>query len=317
VCCMILFMLTAESSFLLILALYPTKLVVCDKCTDRLQKSNNETSSKWFMSAGKNKTAKIAYSLRDVCQDSNKALDCYFYENNTWAYDALKLMASQQRYLLFAGDSLTRHSYDFFIYDIERLSLRSFEFGDLLNNGRGDFERTLHFDGMNATIHHTDINILNDKNKGFPHLFKFISKIMSKRRDSVLILNYGMWPQYQDPIYFKKTSLEVLRKLSDIVTTTGKLEVIWRETTAQHFPTDTGAYDARIQNASSCVPLQNAPSIAIFPYWQNEIITDIIRTKHLRIHYLPFTSGTHYSANTISHSITSILLSFSAVSISY
>lgn len=133
-------------------------------------------------------------------------------------------------------------------------------------------------------------------NAAMHHLNKSIERILPNHDSLTVLINVGLHyvstpvAQFSKEDYYKQVTM-VLKYLNSFAEDSKdkKIRIIWRETSAQHFPTSNG-YWPGVKYASSmklqCVPINDTSPEAD---WRNNYVHEIIETnKFKRVRIIPF-----------------------------
>ncbi|RYH05473.1 hypothetical protein EON65_44585 [archaeon] len=224
--------------------------------------------------------------------------------NSSPLRDFFRALARQQGLLLLLGDSVTQQMFSALACELEREQV----WIDPSQFTNTDELRTIAFPDINGTaavrflpMYHL-VNGRYDRvpNATMTSLQTHMRAILRTYKTIVVLANMGLHYVDNPVAGFSK---EDYRKQMTIVLTylhtislehpSKQIHILWRETSAQHFPTSNG-YWPGVKYASSmkleCAPIQDASPAAD---WRNRIVEHVVLRHNLfKVKILPFYNAT-------------------------
>lgn len=205
-------------------------------------------------------------------------------------------LATEKSSLLLVGDSVMQQFYSAMACELEREGVwkdpAKFTNTDELQHVHGvpiKFLPVYHF-----------VNSRWDKiaNASMHHLKKSIEKLINDREGVMIVLNVGLHYVINPEAHFSRLDYQkqvtgALQYLNDLASSPlaqqKKIRIIWRETSAQHFPTSNG-YWPGVRYAKdmklTCTPINDTSPDAD---WRNNDVAAIIRANQFtKIRIIPF-----------------------------
>jgi hypothetical protein len=235
-----------------------------------------------------------------------KALSGFKSPKSPDLLNALKYAYQHRQCLIFFGDSVTRQSYYAFLAEVTRID-KSVSFRRYLRRSdvpvgrysstflRGDFGEGDKYGGM-ASLY-LDKDNKNESTVWFHHFSsadeigtgeKFLDGFKDVGCNGLIILaNIGL--HINDESTGKTEFRKALRLLNDFAKDP-KNTIIWRETTAQHFPyRDDGIFDEKYKHRyTSCQAHRDSS-----PTWRVTQVQDVWKELNIQnISYVPFYKAT-------------------------